>query len=94
MAEKNQIQSKSVLLDHKMIVEGKTWHEKKEMVTTIREEDGREITTFSHLRTIGDRTYQVHQEIVCGKEFPLGKDYYLYSWTEHSILSMPTVGGF
>ena len=77
MAENNQIQSKSVLLDHKMIVEGKTWHEKKELVTTIREEDGREITTFSHLRTIGDRTYQVHQEIVCGKEFPLGKDYYI-----------------
>ena len=64
MAENNQIQSKSVLLDHKMIVDGKTWHEKKELVTTIREEDGREITTFSHLRTIGDRTYQVQQEIV------------------------------
>ena len=55
-----------------MIVEGKTWHEKKELVTTIREEDGREITTFSHLRSIGDRTYQVHQEIVCGEKFPLG----------------------
>ena len=87
MAENNQIQSKSVLLDHKMIVEGKTWHEKKEMVTTIREEDGREITTFSHLRTIGDRTYQVHQEIVCGKEFPLGMD--LYIWTELLYLTCP-----
>ena len=72
MAENNQFQSKSVLLDHKMIVEGKTWHEKKELVTTINEEDGREITTFSHSRSIGDRSYQVQQEIISGEKFPLG----------------------
>ena len=65
MAENNQIHG-SVLLEHKMIKEGMTWHEKKELVRTIREEDGAELTTWSHLRSIGDVTYTATQKIVGG----------------------------
>jgi hypothetical protein len=49
MEENNQIQSKSVLLDHKMIVEGKTWHEKKEMVKFIHSEKA---TKFCEIFTL------------------------------------------
>ena len=60
--EDNQIH-RSVLLDHKMEIEGNLYHEKKEM-QTIFTEDGAEMSNFSRMRAIGnsygsygDRTY-------------------------------------
>ena len=60
--EDNQIH-RSVLLDHKMEIEGNLYHEKKEM-QRIFTEDGVEMSNLSHMRAIdnsygsyGDRTY-------------------------------------
>ena len=54
-----------VLLDHKMIIEGIQYHEKKEL-QLFDNEDGVEISNLSHMRSIGDRTYTVNQKIVDG----------------------------
>ena len=63
--ENNQIH-RSVLLDHKMVIEGITYHEKKEM-QRIFNEDGVEMSNLSHMRSIGVRTYTANQKIVDGE---------------------------
>ena len=69
--EDNQIH-RFVLLDHKMTIEGKLYHEKKEL-QRIFTEDGVEMSNLSHMRTIGlrwsygDRTYTANYKIVDGK---------------------------
>ena len=60
--EDNQIH-RSVLLDHKIVIEGITYHEKKEM-QRIFNEDGVEMSNLSHMRSIGVRTYTANQKIV------------------------------
>ena len=57
---------RSVLLDHKMIVEGIQYHEKKELQRFF-DEDGVEISNLSHMRSIGDQTYTANQKIVDGE---------------------------
>ena len=56
----------SVLLDHKMIVEGIQYHEKKELQRFFHE-DGVKLFNLSHMRAIGDRTYTANQKIVDGE---------------------------
>ena len=56
-----------VLLDHKMIIEGIQYHEKKELEKFVNEEDGVEICTLSHSRSIGDQTYTANQKFVDGE---------------------------
>ena len=63
--EDNQIH-RSVLLDHKMIIEGIQYHEKKELQRFFNE-DGVEMSNLSHMRSIGDRTYTANQKIVDGE---------------------------
>ena len=58
---------RSVLLDHKMIIEGIQYHEKKELLRSFNEEDGVEMSTLSHMRSIGDQTYTANQKIVDGE---------------------------
>ena len=68
---------RSVLMDHKMVIEGILYHEKKELQRFFNEEHGvhsifctlMEKSTLSHMRsmTIGDRTYTVNLKIVDGK---------------------------
>ena len=62
--EDNQIH-RSVLLDHKMIIEGIQYHEKKEM-QTIFNEDGVETSNLAHMRSIGDQHYTANQKFVDG----------------------------
>ena len=62
--DKNQI-SRSVLLDHKMIIEGVQYHEKKEL--ECNEEDGVDMCTLSHSRSIGDQTYTANHKFVDGE---------------------------
>ena len=61
----NQI-SRSVLLDHKMIIKGVQYHEKKEL-EKFRAEDGVDMCTLSHMRSIGDRSYKAIQKFVDGE---------------------------
>ena len=63
--EDNQIH-RSVLLDHKMIIEGIQYHEKKELQRFFNE-DGVEMSNLSHMRSIGDRTYTANQTIGDGE---------------------------
>ena len=69
--EDNQIHQ-SFLLDHKMTIEGKLYHEKKEL-QRIFTEDGVEMSNLSHMRAIGlrwsygDRTYTANYKIVDGE---------------------------
>ena len=63
--EDNQIH-RSVLLDHKMIIEGIQYHEKKELQRVFNE-DGVEMSDLSHMRSIGVRTYTANQKIVDGE---------------------------
>ena len=63
--EDNQIH-RSVLLDHKIVIEGITYHEKKEM-QRIFNEDGVEMSNLSHMRSIGVRTYMANQKFVDGE---------------------------
>ena len=63
--EDNQIH-RSVLLDHKMIIEGIQYHEKKELQRFFNE-DGVEMSNLSHMRSIGVRTYTANQKIVDGE---------------------------
>ena len=56
---------RSVLLDHKIIIEGVQYHEKKELERVFKE-DGVEMSILSHMRSIGDRTYTANQNIVDG----------------------------
>ena len=49
-----------------MVIEGTTYHEKKEM-QRIFNEDGVEISYLSHMRSIGVRTFTANQKIVDGK---------------------------
>ena len=63
--EDNQIH-RFVLLDHKMTIEGKLYHEKKEL-QRIFTEDGVEMSNLSHMRSIGVRTYTANQKIVDGE---------------------------
>ena len=66
---------RSVLLDHKMVIEGVLYHEKKELQRFFNEEHGvrsifctlTEKSTLSIMRSIGDRTYKVNLKIVDGK---------------------------
>jgi hypothetical protein len=60
--EDNQIH-RSVLLDHKMVIEGIQYHEKKELQRVFNE-DGVEISNLSHMRSIGVRSYTANQKIV------------------------------
>ena len=66
--EDNQIH-RSVLLDHKMVIEGIQYHEKKELLRSFNEEDGVEMSTLSHMRSIGDRkiSYSANKKIVDGE---------------------------
>ena len=57
--------NRSVLLDHKMFIEGVQYHETKELEKFLNE-DGVEICTLSHMRSIGDRSYTANQEFVDG----------------------------
>ena len=52
----------SVLLDHKMIIEGVQYR-----YILYRVEDGGEMCTLSHSRSIGDRTYIINQHFVAGE---------------------------
>ena len=71
--EDNQIH-RSVLLDHKMTIEGNLYHEKKELQRVFTE-DGVEMSNLSHMRAIavlaasgfGDRTYTTNKKIVDGE---------------------------
>ena len=56
---------RSVLLDHKLMVDGVTFHEYKEL-NNVCAEDGVKETQLSHLRAIGDRSYTVNQNMVDG----------------------------
>jgi hypothetical protein len=64
--DNNQI-SRSVLLDHKMIIEGVQYHEKKALVKFLNPENGAEMCTLSHSRSIGDKTYTANQKFVDGE---------------------------
>ena len=63
--ENNQIH-RSVLLEHKMMVEAIQYHEKKQLQRFFNE-DGVEMFNLSHMRSIGDRTYTANQKIVDGE---------------------------
>ena len=63
--EDNQIH-RSVLLDHKMTIEGNLYHEKKELQRVFTE-DGVEMSNLSHMRSIGDRTYTANQKLFSGE---------------------------
>jgi hypothetical protein len=52
-------------LDRKMIKDGVQYHEKKGLQRVFKE-DGVEMSILSHMRSIGDRTYTVNQNIVDG----------------------------
>ena len=52
---------RSNLLDHKMIIEGVQYHEKKELKFFS------EYGTFSHTRSIGDRTYMANLKFFDGE---------------------------
>ena len=56
---------RSVLLDHKLMVDGVTFHEYKELIN-VWDEDGNKKTTLSHLRAIGERSYIVNQLMIEG----------------------------
>ena len=56
---------RSVLLDHKMIIEGIQYHEKKELQRFFNEV-GVEMSSWCHMRSIGDRTYTANHKIVDG----------------------------
>ena len=45
---------RSVLLDHKMIINGIQYHEKKELLRSFNEDDGVEMSTLSHMRSTGE----------------------------------------
>ena len=65
--ENNQIH-RSVLLDHKMVIEGIQYHEKKEM-QRIFNEDGVEMSNLSHMRSIGVLTkLHGHYQKIVDKE--------------------------
>ena len=57
---------RSVLLDHKVIIQGVQYHEKKELEGFFNEEV-EIILTFSHRRSIWDCTYTANQKIVDGE---------------------------
>ena len=66
--ENNQIYGRSVLQDHKIIIDGVQYHEKMELVlerNSSQFPDGRK--TLSHLRSIGDQTYTINYIIVDGE---------------------------
>ena len=56
---------RSILLDHKQIVDGVTFHEYKEL-KNVWAEDGIKMTQLFHLRGIGEETYTVIQNMVEG----------------------------
>ena len=58
---------RSVLLDHKMIIVGIQYHEKKELEKFLNKKEGVEMCTLSHMRSIGDRTYTANQKLVDGE---------------------------
>ena len=57
---------RSVLLDHKLEVDGIIFHEHKELKTTINEEGNKE-SILSHTRAIGDRVYKAQQRVIDGE---------------------------
>ena len=56
---------RSVLLDHKLEVDGVIFHEHKELETTINKEGNKE-SVLSHTRAIGNRVYKVQQRVIGG----------------------------
>lgn len=52
-------------MDRKLNIEGVIYQEKK-MLTDFREEDGKKMCTFSHSRSIGNRTWTAQKKIVDG----------------------------
>ena len=61
---------RSVLLDHKLMVDGVTFHEYKEL-NNVWLEDGikeslKDTQVLTHLRAIGERSYTVNQNMVEG----------------------------
>ena len=63
-----------VLFDLKLMVDGVTFHEKKEL-NIVWAEDGVKETHLSHLRAIGDRSYTVNQKMVEGDIKVQGRDH-------------------
>ena len=57
---------RSVLLDHKLEVDGIIFHEHKELETTINEE-GKKESVLSHTRSIGDQIFLAQQRVIDGK---------------------------
>ena len=93
--ENNQIYGRSVLLDHKIIIDGVQYREKMELVL----EFGRK--TLSHLRSIGDQTYTINYIIVDGEvndetiETTLAEDEianFKKDWNENSRLKYALIG--
>ena len=54
---------RSVLLDHKLTVDGVIFHEHKELETTINKEGNKE-SVLSRTRAIGDRVYKLQQRVI------------------------------
>ena len=57
---------RSVLLDHKLEVDGVIFHEHKELETTINKEGNKE-SILSHTRAIGNRVYKAQQRVIDGE---------------------------
>ena len=57
---------RSILLDHKLVIEEVIFHEHKELETNINEE-GIQESILSHTRAIGDRQYVVSQRNIRGE---------------------------
>ena len=66
--ENNQIYGRSVLLDHKIIIDGVQYHEKMELELVLERNSSQfPGKTLSHLRSIGDQTYTINYIIVDGE---------------------------
>ena len=98
--ENNQIYGRSVLLDHKIIIDGVQYHEKMELVLE-RNSSQFPGKTLSHLRSIGDQTYTINYIIVDGEvndetiETTLAEDEianFKKDWNENSRLKGALIG--
>ena len=58
----------SVLLDHKMIVDGVLMKEKKDLTKRLNKKTGVEESHLRHMRVIGNRSYTAKQTITDGEE--------------------------
>ena len=86
----SQTSHRSVLLDHKLVIDGVTFHEHKELETIINE-DGIHESSVSHTRAIGNRNYMAKQRIIDGvvedetsetQMSPEEIDYFKKEWEE------------